>query len=231
MSTVTISLDEPLQSYWTKRALQAFADSYVGIPMIKFPEDLRVYEHLLWTWAPNVVIEVGANAGGSALWFRDRLQTLAHYGRINGRPRVISIDLDVSLAKRTLADVDARYDETIILVESDIRDESTSATIESLLPSDARCMVVEDSGHTYETTMGALDALARFVPPGGLFVVEDGCVDVEEMRADPNWPRGVLPAIHDWLETNLGRSFVVRRDLELYGVTSHPGGFLQRSDR
>ena len=45
--------------------------------MLKFPEDLRVYEHLLWQTAPSTVIEVGVKDGGSALWFRDRLRTLA----------------------------------------------------------------------------------------------------------------------------------------------------------
>ena len=57
------------------------------------------------------------------------------------------------------------------------------------------CFVVEDSAHTYETTLAALGSFARFVPQGGFFVVEDGCVDIEEMRLAPDWPRGVLPAM------------------------------------
>jgi len=44
-------------------------------------------------------------------------------------------------------------------------------------------------------------------------VVEDGCVDIKAMRLEPDWPRGVLPAIADWLETTEGRCFSVRRDL------------------
>jgi cephalosporin hydroxylase len=82
--------------------------------------------------------------------------------------------------------------------------------------------------HTYETTLVALEGLARFVPRNGYFVVEDGCVDIEEMRLEPDWPRGVLPAIESWLETDEGSHFTVRRDLELYGLSCHPGGFLQR---
>ncbi len=46
----------------------------------------------------------------------------------------------------------------------------------------------------YDTTRAALEGFARFVPPGGFFVVEDGCVDDEELRFD-EWPRGVLPAV------------------------------------
>ena len=88
--------------------------------------------------------------------------------------------------------------------------------------------MIEDSAHVYETTYASLAGFARFVPPGGFFVVEDGCVDVDEMRLSPDWPRGVLPALHDWLGTPRGQGFRVRRDLELYGISCHPEGFLQR---
>jgi cephalosporin hydroxylase len=100
--------------------------------------------------------------------------------------------------------------------------------VEARLPEGARCLVVEDSAHTSATTRGALEGFARFVPVGGFFVVEDGCVDHEDLRPDADWPRGVLPAVRAWLETEEGRGFTVRRDLELYGITAHPEGFLQR---
>jgi hypothetical protein len=39
----------------------------------------------------------------------------------------------------------------------------------------------------------------------------------------------VLPAIRDWLAGSEGSRFVVRRDLETYGISCHPEGFLQRA--
>ena len=89
--------------------------------------------------------------------------------------------------------------------------------------------VVEDSEHVYDTTMASLTTLARYVPRNGYFVVEDGAVDLDERRVDDDWPRGVLPALQDWLQTPEGRAFRVRRDLELYGLSAHPSGFLQRT--
>jgi cephalosporin hydroxylase len=90
-------------------------------------------------------------------------------------------------------------------------------------------MVVEDSLHSRETTLAALRGFAGFVQPGGYFVVEDGCVDIDELRPAADWPRGVIPAIEEWLATEEGRGFTLRRELELYGVTCHPHGFLQRA--
>ena len=52
-------------------------------------------------------------------------------------------------------------------------------------------------------------------------------MDVEQLRIDDDWPRGVL-ATEEWLQEDEGRAFEVRRDLERYGVTCHLSGFLRR---
>lgn len=218
-----------MHEYWLARAAQHTQDSYAGVQLSKFPEDLRVYEHLLWSDAPDTVIEIGTQAGGSALWFRDRLRALAHYGRIARPPRVVSVDVSQAWASDNLARIDPDHAAEIVLLEADVRDPATATLVAETLAPSARCFVIEDSAHEYDTTMAALTGFARFVPPSGFFVVEDGCVDIEAMRLDPSWPRGVLPALHDWLGSDEGRGFEVRRDLELYGVSCHPEGFLRRT--
>lgn len=219
-----MSLQESCLSYVRDRLRQVMFESYAGVPLGKFPEDLRMYEHLLWASRTNVVLEIGTNQGGSALWFRDRLATMARYGQI-AAGRVISIDLDVEPARRRL---ESLPDHDITLVAGDVLDPGLPARVRRLLPPGARCLVVDDSAHTYETTRAALEGFAPLVAPGGYFVVEDGCVDVEELRMAPSWPRGVLPALQDWLATPAASQFVQRPDLERYGVSCHPGGFLQR---
>jgi len=222
-----LDLGATVREYWLERVSRHKRDSYAGVRLAKFPEDLRVYEHLIWASKPNTVIEIGTLCGGSALWFRDRLRTLAGYVEI-GRPLVISIDLDVAQTRDGLHAVDPAFEESIRLLEADVTDSDLPREVEALMPQDARCLVVEDSAHVFETTMSALEGFARFVPMQGFFVVEDGSVDYEEMRLRTDWPRGVLPAVREWLRTAEGRKFRMRRDLELYGITAHPEGFLQR---
>jgi cephalosporin hydroxylase len=226
--TVTFELSRPAADYWRDRVRQHTHDSYAGIGMAKFPEDLRAYEHILWATTPNVIIEIGTSFGASALWFRDRLRTLEQYGRISD-PRVISIDLQIEQARSNLAGVDPEYDATIELIEGDVRDPALPEVVAQLLSRSAQCLVIEDSAHTYDTTIAALRGFARFVPEGGFLVVEDGYVDIEDRRTDPAIPRGVLPALNEWLDSPEGRCFAVHRGMELYGVSSHPGGFLVRT--
>jgi cephalosporin hydroxylase len=223
---VAVDLDgAQLRDYWRARAAQHTTDSYFGITMSKFPEDLRVYEHLLWLARPDVVIELGVQHGGGTLWLRDRLAAIARY---TGRPaRVIGVELDSAAARANIERVDPHW-RGIELMEGDVTDPELPGRVRARLPRDARVLVIEDTAHTYETTRAALEGFAPLVAPGGYLVVEDGCVDDERLRFD-DWPRGVLPALRDWLQTPAGADFEVRRELELYGVTCHPSGFLQRT--
>jgi cephalosporin hydroxylase len=222
---VSIDLHETLGTYWDARVRQSFFDWYAGVPIGKFPEDLRVYEHLLWASRANAVVEFGTGFGGSALWFRDRLATMARYGRIAGAGQVFSIDISIEKARER---VDAADPRDITLIEGDVLDPGLAHRVTQLLAPNSRCFVIDDSAHTYDTTRAALNGFAQLVPVGGYFVVEDGCVDIEEMRMTEDWPRGVLPALSDWLATPAGSDFTERRDLERYGLSCHPHGFLQR---
>ncbi|HWM11537.1 MAG TPA: CmcI family methyltransferase [Solirubrobacteraceae bacterium] len=225
--TVHANLTDTVKDYWFARVAQHEFDWYAGVRLLKFPEDLRVYEHLIWLSRASVVIEIGARFGGSALWFRDRLRTLQAYGLIE-RPLVVSIDIEPDLARAGVLTADPSS-EGIEVIGGDVTDPELPDRVAALVPEGASCLVIEDSAHVYDTTLAALEGFTRFVPPGGFFVVEDGCVDVDELRLKPDWPRGVLPALHDWLATEQGSAFTVREDLELYGMSCHPGGFLQRT--
>lgn len=224
--TVETDLGESVGSYLRSRLRQHTQDSYAGLTISKFPEDLRVYEHLLWMSDADVVIELGVQFGGSTLWFRDRLQALGRY-RGSARKRVIGVDVELAAARDGLLATDPDYGADITLIEGSVTDEALPERVADEVPPGARCLVVEDTAHTYETTLAALRGFSRFVPVGGFFVVEDGCVDVTELRVSDDWPRGVLPALRTWLETEAS-GFIVRSDLQLYGLTCHPGGFLQR---
>jgi cephalosporin hydroxylase len=229
-------LSEPLADYWRRRIDQHHDESWAGVPMAKLAEDLRVYQHLLWESRADTVVEAGTKWGGSLLWFRDQLRTFAGYGRLGHEPRVIGVDLATEHAATLLDRADERWREQITLVEGDVRDPETVKRVDAEVEPLGRCLVVEDAAHTGDVTRAALEGLAHLVPKGGFFVVEDTHVDVERLHPEgPPMIRqlgvrsgGVREAIADWLETAEGREFELRDDLELYGVTTNPGGYLQR---
>lgn len=221
-------LAEPVVELWRRRLAQHTGDWYAGLRLQKFPEDLRAYEHLLWAGDPHVVIELGSHRGGSALWFRDRLAALDRY-RPAGRRLVIGVSEDTGPARAGVSLRDPDWAEDIVFIDGDVRDPELPGRVASHLSPGTPCLVVEDTAHSYDTTRSALEGFSRFVQPGGFFVVEDGVVDVPELSAHAGGAKGgVRRAVTEWLASAVGQSFQVRREMELYGLTSSPGGWLQR---
>lgn len=216
---------------WRYKLTQHGGDSYMDVPLWKLPEDLRLYEHLLWLSKASCVIEIGSAHGGSALWFRDRLEVQRRYLGNPTPPLVVSVDEVTGLARRNCARVDPDYEQWITFIEADVRDADLADRIRPLLREHDRCLVCEDSSHNYDTTLAALESCSEFVVPGGWFVVEDGWTSVEALRRpeDGDAWRGVIQAVDEWLSLN--PKFTRREELEnWYGVTAHVGGFLQRSE-
>jgi hypothetical protein len=184
--------------YWLARAAQHAQDSYAGEPLSKFPEDLRVYEHLLWESAANVVIELGTWCSASALWFRDRLRSNESYGRIE-RPLVITVDVELAAAPPHVEAVDPDR-EGIVMLEASVTE------LPGRVAQLRRRELPGRGGFGARLRDDACPAgrLSPLRGPEGFFVVEDGCVDVEELRLSPDWPRGVLPAVHDFLAAPAG---------------------------
>ncbi|HMR95615.1 MAG TPA: CmcI family methyltransferase [Microthrixaceae bacterium] len=222
-----LRLDESVLDFWRRRIAQHLTEYYAGVRLSKFPEDLRVLEQLLFAQRPDAVIEIGCQFASSSLWIADRLASIRRYGGPVD-PLVVALDIDTEAAHVALDAVDPAWRQRIVLIEADITDPSLPDRVDDALGGRRNCMVIEDSAHTYETTIAALSGFARFVAPGGYLVVEDGVVDVEDLRLLPDWPRGVHRAIDEFLSGDRGREFVRRADLEPYGLTSHPGGYLQR---
>jgi cephalosporin hydroxylase len=213
--------------YYRRRLVQQIEDFYAGVRISKLPEDLRTYEHLLWHSRADVVVEIGVQFGGSALWFRDRLRTNQSHGRIAGA-RYVGVDIDVAAARAALDLALPRWSDDIVLIEGDVNDPATVMKVHDAVPTWSRCMVVEDSAHDHASTLAALNGLADLVPVGGWFIVEDGMVDEPELRMSDAWPVGVQRAVSDFLDSENGQTFTMRRDMELYGLTAHPRGFLER---
>jgi cephalosporin hydroxylase len=220
--------DQSLASLWRWRVELHGQETYAGVRMSKFPEDLRTYEKILWERAPRVVVEIGVQFGGSTLWLRDRLFDFQRY-RTGPAPLVIAVDIDLSHARKCFEGLPPEGTAGIELLEGDVTDDAVMAAIREAVPPDAEILVIEDAQHEANTTLRALNGLAPLVRAGGYYMVEDTCVDIDRLRVDDDWPRGAGLALDEWLRADpLGRRFRRRPDLQPYGLTCHPGGLIQR---
>lgn len=201
--------DFTVTALWNMRLQMHTRDTYRGRLLCKFPEDLRTYQHVIEDSAPEVIVELGSQDGGSAQWFADQLQTFF------GKGEVISVD---TAPVRPLDRPD------ITFIQGDL---TSPEVIDKVFAQvgDRSCMVVEDSAHTYPVTLAALELYSDLVQGSTWFVVEDGVVDEDHLRLS-GWPRGVQQAVTEFCASERGQRFN-RLSLTPYGLTCHHDGWLR----
>lgn len=183
--------------------------TYFGVPTQKNPLDFWVYQELISARPPDVIIEIGNKYGGSAL-------ALAHLLDLIGKGRIIAIDIDHAHLHSV-----AKAHPRIQFIEGDAC--TLAADVKRQVPEGAEVLVIEDSSHTYENTLGVLRAYSELTRPGGYFIVEDSiCHHGLDLGPSP----GPFEAVEDFVAEN--SSFEIDRTMESFLITWNPKGFLRR---
>lgn len=184
---------------------------FEGVPLMKCPFDLWVYQELIFDLRPTLIIETGTAFGGSALFFARQLEKL-------GAGSVVTIDIQAAAQL-------PRHPRITYVPGS-----SVAPAIVQLVSQRARqyerVMVVLDSDHSAEHVTAELEAYAPLVTTGQFLVVEDTNIGGHPVLVD--WQGG--PGPHAAVEAFLARYPDFQRNVvaERYLLTMHPGGWLQR---
>lgn len=182
---------------------------------MKCPFDYVLYQMLFMSLKPDLVIEIGTFQGGAALYYADLLE-------INGKGEVHTIDLESNCHE---------------LTKKHPRIKVFSGGWEAYPIEKAKdygtVLVIEDSAHTYENTLAALNKFADVVTKGSYLIVEDGIVDCLVSMGrykEEDFNGGPVRAIKEFLETNSDRFRIDRTACDFFGTnaTWNPNGYLQR---
>ena len=216
---------------WHRQVIQHHQESYRCIGLAKFPQDLWSYEKLIDLSQPEVILEIGINEGGFTRWLHDRLLLAQSFNPAPQPRTVIGIDIEINKPRRNLAGllnnpiagVNLELFQCNLLNAKSLQD--AKAKIVDIV-GDRSLLIIEDSGHSYDTTKASLDTFPPLLKSGEWLVVEDTCVDIEALREMPSWPRGALSATDDFLAGN--DAFERTSFNHVYEITCHPYGFLRK---
>jgi cephalosporin hydroxylase len=196
------------------RSLQAgtLAYSYRGIPMLKNPIEVALYQLLIWQLRPRTVIEIGSYLGASAYWLADILRTF----EIGGT--VISIDIDPPAPHFERSDV--RF------IKGDARDLGAVLTPAVIKGFDRPLLIIDDSIHSCEGTLAVMEFAAPVLRSGEYMIVEDGLVS--DLGMAGRYGGGPGLAISRFLASH--PEFVIDTSFcDRYGhnFTGNPNGYLR----
>lgn len=161
--------------------------TWLGRPVIQYPQDLIALQELIWRTKPAVVLETGIAHGGSLVFSASILALLG------GEREVIGIDIDIRSHNRTAIEAHPLASR-IVMYEGSSIDPALASRVRDRIAGRST-MVILDSNHTADHVAGELDLYAPLVGAGNYIVVMDTAIEHVDPSAfgDRPWGPGNSP--------------------------------------
>jgi cephalosporin hydroxylase len=186
-----------------------FKVTYRGVQAIKCPFDYVIYQMIMFTLKPDLVIEIGCYKGGGALYIADIMNII-------GKGEVHSIDIEDN------ADFLVKNHPRIKLFQNGYQNYNINNAEDY-----KNILIIEDASHNFEDSLKCLDKFHKLVSIGSYYIVEDGIVNNLGMRKKYNG--GPQKAISQFLNKNI--NFQIDSSLcDMFGknATFNINGYLKR---
>jgi cephalosporin hydroxylase len=213
LPTTSVPIPEDLRSGFVDAVWRSLAwrhTTWLGRPIESAPTDLVAYQQAIVSVRPDWIIETGTGSGVRTLFLASICDLIDH-------GKVVSIDAGLQEG----LPVHPR----IVYVDGPPEDEETVARVRELVGPDSRNLVVLGSRVAAEPTRKLFAAYAPFVAVGSYAIVTDTAVN-----GNPVWT-GFGPGPNEAVKmlTQRHGEFFPDPDLERFGLTFNPGGFLKRT--
>ena len=123
--------DRPLQEAAAKftaasiRSQYSYNFSWLGRPIIQYPQDIVAMQELIWTVQPDLIIETGIAHGGSLIFSASMLELNAACGG-PADARVVGVDIDIRAHNRTEIEAHPMFRRITIIQGSSVDPEVVS---------------------------------------------------------------------------------------------------------
>jgi len=196
--------------------------SWMGRPIIQYPQDMVAMQELIWDIKPDLIIETGIAHGGSLIYYASIMELI-------GKGEILGIDIDIREHNRKAIEAHPMY-KRISMIQGSATDENIVAQVREKAKGKNTIMVSLDSNHTHEHVLQELKLYSPFVTVGSYCVVFDTIVeDMPKQMYDRPWDVGDNPktAVWEFLKTN--DNFVIDKSIDNKLLISvAPDGYLKR---
>lgn len=218
-------LQQSLNSFMdnTIRTKYSYNFSWMGRPIIQYPQDIIAMQEIIWRVKPDLIIETGIAHGGSLIFYASMLELLG------GDGHVVGIDIDIRKHNRVEIEKHPMF-KRITMIEGSSTDEKIVEELRQMAGG-KRVLVCLDSNHTHEHVLRELELYAPLVSVGSYCVVFDTIIEdmPKGTYSDRPWDVGNNPktAVQEYLKEH--GEFVVDGEMEnKLLITVAPGGYLRR---
>lgn len=195
--------------------------TWMGRPIIQFPQDMIAMQELMWKIRPDLVVETGIAHGGSLVYYASLCEMMGH-------GEVLGIDIDIREHNRTEIETHPMFKRIRMIEGSSIDDTIADEVRKSAR--DKRILLVLDSNHTHNHVLRELELYTPLINIGSYAVVFDTIIESMPATSFPNRPWGVgnnpKTAIEEFMKNN-DRFEVDAAISDKLLITVAPGGYLK----
>lgn len=203
--------------------------SWLGRPIIQYPQDMVAMQELIWKVQPDLIIETGIAHGGSLIFSASMLELNA----LCGGPQdaeVLGLDIDIRTHNREAIEAHPMFKRISMIQGSSIAPEIIEQV--KVKAADRRkILVCLDSNHTHNHVLSELEAYAPLTSVGSYCVVFDTLIEdlPDDMFSDRPWGPGNNPKTAVWEYLKTHPEFAIDKSIQhKLLITVAPDGYLKR---
>ncbi len=163
----------------SNRAQYSYNFSWMGRPIIQYPQDMLAMQEIIWDLQPDLIIETGIAHGGSLVYYASLLELI-------GKGEVLGIDIDIREHNKTAIENHPMF-KRIKMIQGSSINEDIVEQVKQIAEGKKTVLVVLDSNHTHEHVLAELELYAPFVTLNSYVVVFDTIVE--------QLPKNYLPGL------------------------------------
>mmetsp|Transcript_55879 Transcript_55879/g.96970 ORF Transcript_55879/g.96970 Transcript_55879/m.96970 type:complete len:332 (+) Transcript_55879:3-998(+) len=204
---------------------------WFGVSVQQDPSDAFQLSSLLWKEQPDLLIEIGTNTGGGAIFYASVMR------EYNPDSLVLTIDpkdpaLDWAAGQRGCpACKDVRctkiwHSKNVKFIHGYSSEAKVLAQVEQYVPRFKKVMVMHDGSHFYDHVLEDLNNYDRFTPVGSYMVVQD--TKMTRMYTPFNKNPYPLGAVEAFMKGNGRGRYVIDKQYEYLLYSQHHNGWLRK---
>lgn len=198
--------------------------TWMGRPIIAFPQDMIAMQELIWEIKPDLIIETGVAHGGSIVYYASLLEL------IGGDGLVVGVDIEIRKHNRELIESHSMF-KRIQLIEGSSIAEDVINKVKEISRNRKTIMICLDSNHTHDHVLQELKLYAPLTSVGSYCIVFDTVVEdmPDDWKWNRPWGKGNNPKTAVWEFLKSNDQFQIDKTVEnKLLITVAPDGYLKR---
>lgn len=202
--------------------------SWMGRPIIQYPQDIIAMQEIIWDIKPDLIIEAGIAHGGSLIYYASILELLSISGL--GEGSVLAVDIDIREHNRKEIESHPMFKRIEMIQGSSVSPEIINE-IKKKASGKNKVLVLLDSNHTHQHVLKELEAYAPLVSKGSYCVVFDTFIEdmPDGSYPDRPWGQGDNPKTAVWKYLENHPEFEIDKSIQnKLLITVCPDGYLKK---